>query len=115
MSVSVLPSYSQLDLAIDPPHYTPRARNGIAVPLTPNTSIPEDVSMDGTESYVHTSKHMALNLGPKLWCTALPAYGFHGVVQGWVDINDRKGIRKALVVVSVLTWHLDLTVILTGI
>lgn len=62
---------------------------------SPATAGPSRLSSrtDSTYSSLHTSDHtyksdhLLVNLGPRRWGTRLPAYGYHGVLDGTVKVR----------------------------
>jgi hypothetical protein len=51
--------------------------------------------------YAYETKRLRLNLGPKIWPTQFPCYGWNSTVDGYVDVPDLARARAVKLTVTV--------------
>lgn len=92
------PTYVSYALPDEIPSYsrTPRQSE-----VTVRSSSDLDSCISG-EEYIYRSKHLELNLGPKVWGTKAPAYGLGANVQGRILLSGelKKVSRIAIEVIT---------------
>ena len=98
-----LPPYSQLDFSspdprTPPPGYISRRPSvSTVVEAIPNIAPTENSTED---DYVYASKHVTLNLGPRIWATQLPSYGKNAIIRGRIDVRCLQKFERLELYVS---------------
>lgn len=92
------PSYAGSRSPIPSPSYSPSPRASELVVRSGS-----EATCLSSESYVYRSKHIAVNLGPKIWGTSIPVYGNNASVEGTLTLSGEvKGVTSICVKVSAL-------------
>ncbi|KAG8936648.1 hypothetical protein FRC03_011818 [Tulasnella sp. 419] len=60
---------------------------------TPSLTISDGTSIE-SNNYVFSSKSAVLDLGPRIWGTASPAYGYRGLIEGTLDVKKLETVHK---------------------
>jgi hypothetical protein len=91
------PVYTSLPYS-KPPGYAELPAANEHVLQSSSSDIPEPVATE----YIYSSGRLVLNLGPKLWNTAVPSYGRNTAVEGYVKVKKLSHISKVVVSVSLI-------------
>ncbi|KAL5511747.1 hypothetical protein ACEPAH_4965 [Sanghuangporus vaninii] len=87
----------------DPPSYARSTDSGSSIPspqYSPSPRASELIIRSGSEAtclsldnYAYRSKHITVNLGPKIWGTSIPIYGNNASIDGTLSLSgDLRGV-----------------------